>query len=65
MMIQLIFGSHNFLGQLFTSIPRGGPFRLDGFLGPLSSVIGGGKLGLDLGYYVLLGLCSGLNEGFY
>ena len=64
-MIQLVFGSHNFLGQLFVSIPRGGPFRFDGFLRPLLSVIGGGKLCFDLGYYVLLGLGRGLDESFY
>ena len=64
-MVQLVFGSHNFLGQLFVSIPRGGPFRFDGFLGPFLSVIGGGKLGFDLGYYVLLSLGRGLDESFY
>ena len=62
MMIQLILGSHNLLGQLFISIPRGGPFRFAGFLGPLLSIIGGGELGFDLGYYLLLSLCRGLNE---
>ena len=65
MMIQLMFGSPNFLGQLFMSIPRGGPFRFDGFLGPFLSIIGGGKLGFDLGYYVLLSLCRGLNGRLY
>ena len=60
-----MFGSYNFLGQLFVSIPRGGPFRFDGFLGPFLSVIGGGKLGFDLGDYVLLGLGRGLDESFY
>ena len=64
MMIQLIVRSHNFLGQLFILIPRGGPFRFDGFLGPFLSTIGGGELGFDLGYYVLLSLCRGLNERF-
>ena len=51
MLIQLIFGSYNFLGQLFISIPRGGPFRFDGFLGPFLSIIGGGELGFDLGLF--------------
>ena len=65
MMVQLVFGSHNFLGQLFVLIPRGGPFRFDGFLSSFLSIIGGGKLGFDLGYYVLLGLGRGLHETFY
>ena len=65
MMIQLIFGSLNFLGQLFIPVPRGGPIRFDGFLGPFLSIIGGGEIGFDLGYYVLLSLCRGLNERFY
>ena len=62
MIIQLIFGSHNFLGQLFISIPRGGSFRFDSFLGAFLSIIGEGELGFDLGYYVLLSLYRGLNE---
>ena len=65
MMIQLIFGSHNFLGQLLIPIPRGGPFRFVGFLCPFLSIIGGGELGFDLGYYLLLSLCRGLTERVY
>ena len=65
MVIQLNFGSQNFLGQLFISVPRSGPFRFDGFLGPFFSIIGGGELGFDLGYYLLLSLCRGLNERLY
>ena len=64
-MIQLMLGSHDSLGQLFVSIPRGGPFRFDGFLGSFLSIIGGGELGFDLGYYVLLSLGRGLDESFY
>ena len=64
-MVQLMFGSHNFLGLLFVSIPRGGPFRFDGFRGSCLSIIGGVKLGFDSGYYMLLSLGRGPDESFY